>query len=241
MFFHLAGRLTCADLSDINLALTRTYIAVADQLDEVLKHLRLFQHQTSEMEFYQHRKRFNELHRDARDQVGFDLKRDVELAAQLIYLNKTCFNGLFRVNRAGDFNVPYGRYKSPRVLEEDKLLAAQDALGNAGIFHIDFEEVQLSERTFLYLDPPYDPLSETSNFRGYTSSGFQASEQKRLARCIRHWDREGHKIMLSQSDTPQIRELYRGFNITEICAARSVAAQAASRTSVGELVIRNYD
>lgn len=237
VFFSLANRLKGTPLlGDMNPRLMQTYRDVRDRLPQVLHNLRPLVAQVSAEDFYRIRNRFN---------VG--LGSSAQLTAMFIYLNKLCFNGLYRVNRKGDFNVPYGRYKRPRILDVPTIRAASAALQPVMLVGCprgsDFARTTqfLSKRAFIYVDPPYDPVSTSANFTSYTHRGFDEATQARLARCLHNWSLSGHKVMISQSDTPLIRELYEGFDITTISAPRSVAADGSKRQAVGELVIRNYD
>src|SRR6185295_17758988 len=172
-------------------------------------------------------------------------KSRAERAAQFIYLNKTCFNGLFRVNRKGEFNVPMGRYAKagPTIADAAALLAASARLRHAELRRGSFECVLGEARAgdFVYLDPPYAPRSSTANFTGYTKDGFSQVEQTRLRDEFRELDRRGVKVMLSNSDVPLIRRLYRGYAIQVVRAARAINCDAKGRGPVRELVVRNYE
>lgn len=163
-------------------------------------------------------------------------------AARLIYLNRTCFNGLYRENSRGEFNVPMGRYKNPRICDEDNLLAVSAALKKAKLFHRDFEAAahDVVKGDFIYLDPPYDPISPTSYFTSYHANEFTREDQERLARVYRELDQRGAKLLLSNSDTPFIRSLYKGFTIETVYARRNVNSQASKRGPVAEVLVRNY-
>ena len=166
----------------------------------------------------------------------------VERASRFIYLNKCAYNGLWRVNRSGRHNVPYGSYKNPRFLNPAALIAAGRALRNAVLQAADFEITleQARPGDFIYCDPPYHPLTKTANFRSYTADSFPAPDQKRLAAMFQALDQRGCLIMASNSDTPFIRELYAGFNLTEVMARRAINCKGEGRGPVSELVIRNY-
>ncbi len=162
-------------------------------------------------------------------------------AARFIYLNKTCFNGLWRVNRAGRFNVPIGRYKNPRFHDPETLLAAQRALRGIEILHAPFENAlaRAAPGDFVYLDPPYDPVSATSSFASYTPDGFTWDDQKRLARACIALNRRGVRFLLSNSATDRVRELYRGFEQRLVRAPRFINSKADSRGRVDELLVFN--
>lgn len=166
----------------------------------------------------------------------------VKRAARTIYLNKTCFNGLYRVNRKGSFNVPFGRYTNPTILDEENLRACAHALRMASIDRFDFAVSTKGalKNDFVYFDPPYVPLSETSDFTKYTAGGFTAADQERLAQEFRRLASRGVYVMASNSDTPLVRRLYKGFNIEEVQVGRTVNSKKGARGKVGELIIRSY-
>jgi DNA adenine methylase len=162
-------------------------------------------------------------------------------AARFIFLNKTCFNGLWRVNRAGRFNVPIGRYKNPRFHHPSVLIGASAALRNVVILHAPFEEAlaKAAPGDFVYLDPPYDPVSATSSFASYTAGGFTWDDQKRLGRACIALNRRGVRFLLSNSATERVRELYRGFEQRTVRAPRFINSKARSRGRVDELLVFN--
>lgn len=170
-------------------------------------------------------------------------------AAQSIFLNRTCFNGLFRVNSRGEFNVPFGRNRNPAILDEKRLRAAGAALQLADIQFGDFTDVThvADKDTFVYYDPPYRPISSTSSFNSYMKSAFNDDEQRRLAAHFRVLDERGVKQLLSNSDPtnegpdPFFDELYKGFTIERIEASRMINSKAAKRGAIRELLIRNYE
>ncbi len=166
-----------------------------------------------------------------------------ERASRFLFLNKTAYNGLWRVNKKGQHNVPFGKYKNPRILDEGNLSAVSSTLRNAEILERDFEcVVQYAEPgSFVYLDPPYHPLSSTSNFTSYTASPFGAEDQERLAKVFQKLDRQGCLVMLSNSDTPFIRELYKEYLIDQVFARRLINCQGEKRGFISELVVRNYE
>ena len=164
-----------------------------------------------------------------------------ERAARLIYLNKTCFNGLWRVNRAGRFNVPIGRYKNPRFNDPSALINASQALRGVEITHAPFEEslAAVAPGDFVYLDPPYDPVSATAHFSSYTADGFSWEDQRRLANACVILNRRGVRFLLSNSATDRIRELYRGFELRTVRAPRFINSKGAGRGRVDELLVFN--
>lgn len=230
LFFALYsdGRVNQACLSDANAKLMDTYEAVSNQVETVIAELQAF---TNDKELYYRVRSWRH------DELSPALR-----AARFIYLNKTCYNGLYRENQRGEFNVPFGRYKHPRVCDADNLRAAATALRQAQLKCHDFEKVVESAEAddFVYLDPPYDPLSPTSSFTSYHEEGFGPGEQHRLARVFQELDRCGVNVMLSNSDTPFIRALYEGHVVEKVQAARPINSKAERRGKISELIVRNY-
>lgn len=169
----------------------------------------------------------------------------VERAARIIYLNKTCYNGLFRVNSHGEFNSPFGFYKNPNIVNESVLLAVSAYLSNHELkFKCgDYTEALRGIRkgAFVYFDPPYDPVSSSASFTGYTQGGFDADEQERLCEICKSLNRKGVKFMLSNSDTERINSLYGEFNIDKVQARRNVNSNGTRRGEVLEVIVRNYE
>lgn len=219
-------------LCDINRDLIATYEAVRDDVDGVIRHLRRLSQRHDKTHYYEVRDTYNQRTR----------RSATERAAMFIYLNKTCFNGLYRVNRRGEFNVPMGRYARPTILDEDTLFAASAALAAAELRCASFETLLQEARPgdFIYMDPPYEPVSRTANFTSYAQDGFSQADQTRLRDVFRELDRRGAKLMLSNSDVPFIRDLYRGYQIDTVLAPRAVNCDAKSRGPVQEVVVRNY-
>jgi len=219
-------------LTDVNPGLLGAYAAVRDDVERVIQALRGLASQHSKESYYRIRERYNRSQRLASS----------TRAAMFIYLNKTCFNGLHRVNRKGEFNVPAGSYKNPRILNEDALHAASAALRGAKLLCAPFEALLESAKPgdFVYFDPPYEPVSSTASFTSYAQDGFGREDQTRLRDVYRELDRRGCKLMLSNSDMPFIRGLYRDFQIDTVAAARAINCNAAKRGKVSEVVVRNY-
>lgn len=226
VFFALQPK--AAVLADDNAELINAYTVVRDEAERLIRHLRT--HRAEEDYFYALR---------AQDPRQLD---PVERASRLIYLNRTCFNGLYRVNSRGGFNVPFGRYKNPQICNEVGLRAASAALRGADLRHDTYEHVLDTARRsdFVYFDPPYHPLSATSNFTSYTAGSFGERDQRRLADVYRTLASRGCKVMLSNSDTPLIHELYGDFNIEIVAAPRLVNRDATKRGPVNEVLVRNY-
>lgn len=224
-----------AYVNDINAELMQMYEVIRDNVDELIQ--ALSGHPNEEGHFY----RVRDWDRDKEQYARLD---KVQKAARIIFLNKTCYNGLFRVNNAGEFNTPFGHYKNPNIVNAPVLKAVSAYFRRARMVFgsRDYEEVlgEVAKGTFVYLDPPYDPVSDTANFTGYTKGGFDRSEQIRLRRCCDELDQRGIRFMLSNSATDFIREQYAAYNITIVKAKRAVNSNAAKRGHVDEVVIRNY-
>jgi DNA adenine methylase len=229
VFFHVKATVKPrhALLWDNNRELIETFKAVRDDVGQVIK--LLAQYRT------RHGKEFFLAMREKRPQSS------ASIAARLIYLNRTCFNGLYRVNSRGLFNVPFGSYANPRILHEVGLRRAAAALAGTRIEAEDFRLLELEAKPgdFIYFDPPYHPRSKTSHFTAYTRDLFGQAEQEKLASLYRKLDRKGCLLMLSNSDTPLVRELYRDFDIREVSARRSINSKADRRGAISELVVVN--
>lgn len=239
LFFANGLAAKAAVLSDANAPLINTYLMVRDQVDLVIRELRgldALRVEDAAAAFTRVRAAFNECGGSQR--AGF---AGVQ-AARFIYLNKTCFNGLWRVNQRGAFNVPNAHYAKPVVCDEETLRAASKMLKPAGVIVGDFSETlrAAKPRDFFYLDPPYVPVSPTSNFTAYTREGFGDPAHRELAKLYQEASARGAKLLLSNSDTPLVRELYADFYIQEVLAPRAINSKGAGRGKVKELLIRNY-
>lgn len=237
VFFHLRNRglVRGARLSDINAELINIYCVVRDQPDALIERLAHHRRHHSRWYYYHLRER-------DREPGWAQSAGRVERAARMLYLNKTCYNGLWRVNSRGEFNVPMGRYNSPRILDEPRLRAASRALQRVDLAAVPFDEAveEAGPGSFVYFDPPYVPLSATSSFTSYTAGGFGYEEQGRLAAVFRALDRRGARVMLSNSDHPLVHDLYRGFRIERVRARRHINSRANGRGAISEVVVVNY-
>ncbi len=168
---------------------------------------------------------------------------DIEKASRFIYLNRTCFNGMYRVNSQGQFNVPFGHYKNPRIIDENNLLNCSELLKKTEIKCADFSEIinKVQKGDFVYFDPPYVPLNETSSFTSYTKDGFDIDMQFKLREVCDELDSMGVKFMLSNSDTKLVNELYVNYNIKKVFASRQINANANGRGKITEVLVKNYD
>jgi len=233
VFFHLysTGRLNNGKriiLIDSNDELVNCYRVIKENVERLIGFLNNSKFKNIEKIYYKIRKQ------EPADKV--------ERAARTIYLNKTCFNGLYRVNSRGKFNVPFGKYKNPMICNADNLRAVSIALKNVEILCDDFTAcLEFAKRgDFVYFDPPYQPLNKTSSFTSYTKEPFNGDNQKRLAELYYKLDKRGCKIMLSNSDTRFIAKLYSGFKIKKVLAKRAINCKASGRGEINELVILNY-
>lgn len=225
-----------AIINDINSDLISLYEVIRDDVNGLVDELK--QHKNEEEHFYTVR----DWDRNKELYIGLS---KVQKAARLVYLNKTCYNGLFRVNRAGEFNTPFGYYKNPNIVNEPILRAVCAYFNDANVTFStkDYSEVlqKLTKGAFAYLDPPYDPVSDTANFTGYAKGGFGREDQMRLRECCDDLNSRGIKFMLSNSSTDFIKEQYRQYNITIVRASRAINSVATKRGEIDEVVIRNYE
>jgi len=235
VFFHLwnTSRLSDqASLFDTNDELINAYQVVRDQADDLIALLGVHQARHSRDYYYQIR----DLDRHC------DNLSSVERAARTIYLNRTCYNGLYRVNSQGQFNVPMGSYRNPKIVREAALRAASAALRDVYVEAKEFDSVLELARPgdFFYFDPPYDPVSRTASFTGYTAGNFRDKDQRRLAAVFGELARKGCLCMLSNSYTPFVVKLYREFRLEIVLASRPINSDAGGRGAIKEVVIVNY-
>ena len=245
VFFYLRQLPSFAQkyyISDANPELVLTYQVVRDQPEELLSYLHEYDkfHQKFGREFYYTMRSWDRSNR-------FHTRKKVKRAARFIYLNKTCYNGLWRVNSNGEFNVPMGNYKNPNIHDAARIRTASRVLQGVTIARADFQVAVDSAAAgdFVYFDPPYVPLNSTSNFTGYDADGFGLHDQQRLADLFLELHRRDCKVMLSNSDTPEVREMYAGLNIdslriSEVYARRQINSAADKRGEITELVVTNY-
>lgn len=233
LFFYLQPKK--AIINDFNKDLINTYITIQNDVESLIQHLSTYKNDSES--YY----KIRELDRTPL----FHRMSATEKASRLIYLNKTCYNGLFRVNSMGEFNSPFGSYKSPNIVNEPTLRAIHNYFQNADVTFLsgDFEAAVkgLKKGTFVYFDPPYDPVSASSNFTGYTNLGFGKQEQIRLKEVCDELNAKGIKFLLSNSATDFILDLYKEYNIEKISAKRVINSNANNRGNVDEVLIRNYD
>ncbi len=216
-------------LSDINEELINCYKVIRNNVEELIWALKRFKEMHSKETYYKIR---------SQNPAKFD---PVTRAARFVYLNKTCFNGLYRVNSKGQFNVPIGSYKNPTIVQEDDLRAISKLLKKVNIISASFENVveQARKSDFIYFDPPYYPINKQS-FTTYTKENFLDEEQKRLAEVFRKLDKKGCLVMLSNSDTPFIKKLYKDYNVHTVKAKRVINCDATKRGLINEIIVTNY-
>ncbi|WP_294549702.1 DNA adenine methylase [uncultured Pseudoflavonifractor sp.] len=222
-------------VNDLNQDLMTVYRVIKENADALIEHLS--RHENTPEYFY----RIRDLDRD---KAAYAALSDVEKASRLLYLNKTCYNGLFRVNASGAFNSPYGHYRRPNIVNEQTIRGVSRYFNSCDItfFSGDFAAVleQVPKGGFVYLDPPYDPVSDTASFTGYNKGGFGREEQVRLKECCDALTARGVKFLLSNSATPFIRELYGSYRVSLVQARRAVNSVASRRGAIEEVLVRNY-
>ncbi|MFZ7988434.1 DNA adenine methylase [Fusobacterium watanabei] len=236
-------------ISDKNLELINTYKSIRDDVGILIKLLKEMEEQYTSLNnenrklyYYEKRREYNNL------KINIE-ENNIEKAVLFIFLNKTCFNGLYRVNKKGEFNVPMGAYKNPKICDKENLKNVSMALKNVKIIYADYRESEsfIDEKTFVYIDPPYRPLNTSSSFTSYTENDFSDKEQIELAEYIDLLNKKGAKIVLSNSDPKNnniddnfFDELYKNYNINRVKATRMLNSNASLRGVINELLITNY-
>ncbi len=237
-------------VSDINAELINTYSVIRDDIDELIDLLMVMQNEFVPMNtddrkayYLAKRERFNDL------KVNNKENNDIEKAALMIFLNKTCFNGLFRVNKKGLFNVPMGSYKNPMICDEENLRAVFEKLRNVTIVCGDYRKAAdfIDEDTFVYFDPPYRPITDTASFTAYTENVFNDKEQIELAKFVDDMHEKGAKVLVSNSDPKNtdarddfFDNIYSSYNIKRVEATRMINCNSESRGKIKELLISNF-
>lgn len=256
VFFDVAQRFSLNNyhIFDVNEELILTYNVVKKsvaELIEVLKNIELeylrLDEENRQVFYYRIRDKFNQ----DKSKIDFSEYSNfwIERSAQIIFLNRTCFNGLYRVNSKGEFNVPFGKYENPSIVNEDNLIKTSKILTKAQIHLGDFTgcETLVDNQTFVYFDPPYRPLNQSSSFTSYSKDNFSDKDHIHLAKFYRLLDSRGAKLMLSNSDPKNedindnfFDELYSGYNIERIPAKRMINSDGKKRGVVNELIVTNY-
>jgi DNA adenine methylase len=250
LLFHLLSNYSVKEsiINDINPDLILSYKVIKQHPEDLIKKLRKIEKEYLSLsyeerkEYFYHnlRTKFNEL------KINYskpDIKSSAEKVALLIALNKTCFNGLYRQNSRGEFNVPVGRYKNPKILDEENLRNISTLLKNTKIVYGSYDSIKIPTETnaLIYFDPPYRPLT-TSGFTKYSKEDFNDKDQKQLAKYFKRLNKNKYYLLLSNSDTKDgfFDELYKGFNIKRVSAKRSINSKANGRGNINELLIKNY-
>ncbi len=237
-------------ISDINAELINLYRIIRDDIDKLVAMLRVYQSEFVPMDtehrkayYMEKRERFNDLKVNGNESVN------IEKAALMIFLNKTCFNGLFRVNKKRLFNVPMGSYKNPMICDEENLRAVSEKLQNVRIVCGDYRESAdfIDENTFVYFDPPYRPITDTASFTAYTENLFNDEEQIELARFVDDMHRKGAKVVISNSDPKNFNteddffdNIYSSHKIKRVEATRMINCNSEARGKIKELLISNF-
>lgn len=242
LFFHIADRINQAYLSDKNEELITTFNAIQTAPKRLISELS--KHKNTEEYFEQIRDV------DRNDEYKWNWS-PIQKAARFIYLNKTCFNGLYRVNSDGHFNVAYGNYPNPKIVDQENIYACHEVLSRPGVFiqSSSYDSVlqsiqslqNLGRNVFVYLDPPYIPVSVTSSFTAYSKDGFTMKDQKALKDFCDQLTQLNVKWMQSNSSAPIVFDMYKEYNVEVVSAHRGVSANPQSRKVVSETIIRNYD
>ena len=230
LFFklHYLGRIKKSYLNDLNENLVTAYKTIKEKPQELIKELSSGKYKNEKETFYKIREE------ESKDQI--------KATARFIFLNKTAFNGLYRENSNGKFNVPFGKYTNPKILDKENILAVSKALQTDETTCLDFEKAvaQAKKGDFVYFDPPYQPISKTSSFTGYTKQDFVEKDQQRLFNCFKTLDKKGCLVMLSNSYSPLVKDLYAEFNQKIVMASRAISCKGEGRGKIKELIVTNY-
>jgi DNA adenine methylase len=256
VYFHIAQKYNIENsiLFDINEELILVYKVIKEDpstliefIDNYKKKYHLLNEKDQEDFFYEIRNSYNS------NRFNINHKKFSEnwipRAAQMIFLNKTCFNGLFRLNSKGEFNVPFGRYKNPQFYENDNILKISKLLQHTELFVSDFSDLEnfVSNNSFIYFDPPYRPISKTASFTSYSKNDFNDEDQIRLSKIFKNLDKKDVKLMLSNSDPKNVNPNdnffethYKNYNIQRVSASRMINCNGEKRGKINELIITNY-
>lgn len=237
-------------ISDINTELINTYMIIRDNINELIDLLEMYQMDYILLDIEKRKEYYNnKRHMFNKLKSSKDKSNNTEKAALMIFLNKTCFNGLYRVNKKGEFNVPMGAYKNPLICDKQNLLAVSEKLQKVKIVCSDYKASDdfIDENTFVYFDPPYRPITQTANFTAYNEFSFNDDAQKELAKYVSKLHKKGAKIVVSNSDPKNINEndnffdkIYTKYNIKRIDATRMINCKGKARGKIKELLISNY-
>ena len=235
---------------DINLDLINCYNVIKTDVENLIKELAIKEKEFIKLEQEEKQKYFYNIRKEYNSYKVKENELNVKRATEFIFLNRTCFNGLYRVNKNGEFNVPCGKYKNPTICDSDNLRKLSYLIKNVVFQYGDYKksEKYVDSKTFVYFDPPYRPLSITSGFTSYTKEDFDDENQKELANFFKKLDAKNAKLMLSNSNPKNINKnddffekIYKGFNINEVYAKRMINSNAKGRGEISELLITNYE
>lgn len=235
---------------DINIDLINCYNVIRNNVEELIKGLKVKENEFIKLESEERQAFFYSIRKEYNSYKITKNELNIKRAVEFIFLNRTCFNGLYRVNRNGEFNVPCGKYKNPTICDEDNLRNLALLIKNVLFQYGDYtkSEKYIDNNTFVYFDPPYRPLSITSGFTSYTKEDFNDENQRELAKYFRKLDEKDAKLMLSNSNPKNINkddnffeDIYKGFHINEIFAKRMINANSKGRGEISELLITNYE
>ncbi len=235
---------------DINIDLINSYNVIKNNIEELITNLKQMETEYLQLGQEERKNYFYNIRDEYNNYELEENEQNVQRAAQFIYLNRTCFNGLYRVNKNGKFNVPVGSYKNPTICDEQNLRQLSQLIQNVQFQYGDYSRSMeyVTENTFIYFDPPYRPLNVTSGFTSYTKEDFNDDNQRELAIFYRKLNGQNAKLMLSNSNPKNINvednffdNIYQGFNINEIQASRMINANSNGRGKISEILITNYD
>ncbi len=235
---------------DINIDLINSYNVIKNNVEELITNLKQMETEYLQLEQEERKNYFYNIRDEYNNYELEENKQNVQRAAQFIYLNRTCFNGLYRVNKNGKFNVPVGNYKNPTICDEENLKQLSQLIQNVQFQYGDYSRSMeyVTENTFVYFDPPYRPLNVTSGFTSYTKEDFNDDNQRELAIFYGELNVRNAKLMLSNSNPKNINKedtffdnIYQGFNINQIQASRMINANSNGRGKISEILVTNYD
>ena len=249
VLFDILNKFNLSDIyiSDINAELINTYIIIRDQVEDLIKILLNLQNDFIPLDI-DRRKILYMKQREYFNNLKINKTYNIEMAALMIFLNRTCFNGLYRVNKKGLFNVPMGAYKNPLICNENNLRIVSQKLKNVKIVHGDYKKASefIDENTFVYFDPPYRPITNTANFTAYSENEFNDEKQIELAEFVKKMSKKGAIVVVSNSDPKNIdvndeffERIYNSFNINRVSASRMINSNSKKRGKISELIISN--
>ena len=235
---------------DINIDLINSYNVIKNDVEDLITNLKQMETEYLQLEQEERKNYFYNKRDEYNNYTLEENEHSIQRAAQFIYLNRTCFNGLYRVNKAGKFNVPMGSHKNPTICDEENLRNLSKLIQNVQFQYGDYRRSMeyVTENTFVYFDPPYRPLNVTSGFTSYTKEDFNDENQKELAEFYRELNEQNAKLMLSNSNPKNTNKedtffdnIYQGFNIDEIYASRMINANSKGRGKISEILVTNYN